>query len=205
MKIKTILSASVAAVAFFALISAGEKFETLSIGQKAPKNDVKMSDISGKKLSLTDIKQEKGLLVIFSCNTCPFVLAWEDRYPELGDLCSKNKIGMVLINSNEARRKGDDSIGEMQKHASEKNYNCSYVVDENSALANAFGAKTTPHVFLFDKNMKLVYRGAIDDSEGKEITPKELYLKNALENLAGGKEINPQETRSVGCSIKRTS
>ncbi|MBK5284068.1 MAG: thioredoxin family protein [Bacteroidia bacterium] len=205
MKIKTILSVFLIAIATFALISAGEKFETLSIGQKAPKSELKMSDISGKKLALTDIKKENGLLVIFSCNTCPFVLAWEDRYPELGNLTSKNKIGMVLINSNEARRTGDDSVEEMQKHASEKNYNCSYVVDENSALANAFGAKTTPHVFLFDKNMKLVYRGAIDDSEGKENTPKELYLKNALDNLAGGKEIKPQETRSVGCSIKRAS
>ena len=204
-KIKSILSVTVAVIVTGLLISAGEEYKPLAIGQKAPKSDVKMADISEKKLSLNDIKLENGLLVIFSCNTCPFVIAWEDRYPALGDLCKKNKIGMVLLNSNEARRKGDDAVDKMKSHAAEKNYNCYYVVDENSELANAFGAKTTPHVFLFDKNMQLIYRGAIDDSEGRETAPKELYLKNAIENAAGGKEIKPAETRSVGCSIKRAS
>jgi peroxiredoxin len=206
MKNKKFFSIIVAAVAVVALVAAGEKYEMLAIGSKAPKADVKMEDISGKKLSLTDIKKDKGLLVIFSCNTCPFVIAWEDRYPGLGELCAKNNIGMVLVNSNEARRTGVDSKEEMKKHAEEKNYNCSYVIDEKSEVANAFGAKTTPHVYLFDKDMKLVYRGAIDDSEGREeVKPKELYLKNAIENLSAGKPINPGETKQVGCSIKRVS
>jgi thioredoxin-related protein len=206
MKTKNLFSIISAAVAIIILVAAGEKYEMLSIGSKAPKADVKMEDISGKKLSLTDIKKEKGLLVIFSCNTCPFVLAWEDRYPALGELCTKNNIGMVLINSNEARRSGVDSKEEMQKHASEKNYNCAYVIDEKSELANAFGAKTTPHVYLFDKDMKLVYRGAIDDSEGREENkPREFFLTNAIENLSAGKPITPSETKQVGCSIKRAS
>jgi len=205
MKNKKIYLMFAAAAAIITLVSSGGKYVTLSIGSKAPKDDVKMEDISGTKLSLSEIKKEKGLLVIFSCNTCPFVLAWEDRYPGLSDLCTKNNIGMVLVNSNEARRDGVDSKDEMKKHAEEKKYNCSYVVDENSVLANAFGARTTPHVFLFDKNLKLVYRGAIDDSEGKEDAPKELYLKNAIEKLSLGRKINPEETRSVGCSIKRVS
>src|SRR5258705_1314297 len=164
--------------ASYAFISTDEKYEMLAIGQKAPKADVRMADISGKKVSLNDIKKGNGLLVIFSCNTCPFVLAWEDRYPSLGEQCSKNNIGIVLINSNEARRKGDDSVEEMKKHAADKNYNRCYTIDENSELANAFGAKTTPHVYLFDKDMKLVYRGAIDDTGGRnEVSPKEFYLK----------------------------
>jgi hypothetical protein len=112
----------------------------------------------------------------------------------------------VLVNSNEGKRKGADSMEEMKKHAADKNYNSFYAIDENSVLANAFGAKTTPHVYLFDKDMKLVYRGAIDDSEGRnDVTPKENYLKNALDNLAAGKKVNPAETKSVGCSIKRVS
>ena len=206
MKNKKFFSIIVAAVVVIALVAAGEKYEMLAIGSKAPKTNVKMEDISGKKLSLTDIKKDKGLLVIFSCNTCPFVLAWEDRYPGLSELSAKNNIGMVLVNSNEARREGVDSKTEMQKHAEEKNYNCAYVIDEKSELANAFGAKTTPHVYLFDKDMKLVYRGAIDDSEGREeVKPKELYLRNAIENLSAGKPINPGETKQVGCSIKRVS
>lgn len=209
MKKKSILFVLAIAAAFavsYAFISSGEKYEMLSIGKKAPKTDVMMTDISGETISLNDIKRENGLLVIFSCNTCPFVLAWEDRYPALGEQCAKNNIGMVLINSNEARRKGDDSMEKMKKRAADKNYNCFYTVDENSVIANAFGAKTTPHVYLFDKDMKLVYRGAIDDTEGRDdAAPKELYLKNAIDNLAAGKKVNPAETKSVGCSIKRVS
>jgi len=209
MKTKSILFTLAVVAAFaasYAFISSDEKYEALAIGKKAPKADVKMADISGKSVSLNDIKKENGLLVIFSCNTCPFVLAWEDRYPSLGEQCAKNNIGMVLVNSNEARRKGVDSMEEMKKHASDKNYNSYYTIDENSELANAFGAKTTPHVYLFDKDMKLVYRGAIDDTEGRDdVSPKELYLKNALDNIAAGKKVNPSETKSVGCSIKRVS
>jgi hypothetical protein len=209
MKTKTILftlAIATTLAASYAFISSDEKYEMLAIGKKAPKADVKMADISGKQVSLNDIKKENGLLVIFSCNTCPFVLAWEDSYPALGEQCAKNNIGMVLVNSNEGKRKGADSMEEMKKHAADKNYNSFYAIDENSVLANAFGAKTTPHVYLFDKDMKLVYRGAIDDSEGRnDVTPKENYLKNALDNLAAGKKVNPAETKSVGCSIKRVS
>ncbi len=209
MKTKSILFTLAIAgtlAASYAFISTDEKYEMLAIGQKAPKADVRMADISGKQVSLNDIKKENGLLVIFSCNTCPFVLAWEDRYPGLGKQCSKNNIGMVLINSNAKFREGVDSKEEMKKHAADKNYNCFYAVDENSEVANAFGAKTTPHVYLFDKNMNLVYRGAIDDTEGRgDVTPKEMYLQNALDNLAAGKKVNPAETKSVGCSIKRVS
>src|SRR5690242_11277771 len=108
-----VLAITAAFAASYAFRSSDEKYEMLAVGKKAPKTDVKMMDISGKKVSLSDIKKENGLLVIFSCNTCPFVLAWENRYPALGEQCTKNKIGMVLVNSNEARRKGDDSMDEM--------------------------------------------------------------------------------------------
>lgn len=179
--------------------------EPITLGTEAPKTDFKMTDISGASYALSDIKKENGLLVIFSCNTCPFVIAWEDRYPGLAEMCEKNRIGMVLVNSNEAKRKGDDSADEMKKHAAEMNYKCPYVIDEKSELANAFGAKSTPHVFLFNSQLKLVYRGAIDDTEGKkEKQPKELYLINAMVNMVSGKDIVPNDTKAIGCSIKRS-
>jgi thioredoxin-related protein len=191
-------------ILLFSFTIGGEKNEAISLGAEAPKTDLKMMDISGKEVSLSEIKKENGLLVIFSCNTCPFVINWEDRYLGLADICEQNKIGMVLVNSNEAKRKGDDSLEEMKKHASEKNYNCYYTVDENSALADAFGAKTTPHVFLFDREFKLVFRGAIDDTEGKKgKQPKDHYLINAMVNMTTGKSIVPSDTKAVGCSIKR--
>ena len=178
--------------------------EALAIGSSAPKTDLKMMDISGKEISLKDIKKENGLLIIFSCNTCPFVNAWENRYPGLAEICEKNNIGMVLVNSNEAKRNGEDSMEEMKKHARLNDYKCYYTLDENSVLADTFGAKTTPHVFLFNNEFKLVYRGSIDDTEGKkEKQPKDHYLLNAIMDMISQKTIVPNDTKAIGCSIKR--
>ena len=177
---------------------------SIEIGDKAPLTDTKMTDVSGKKYSLGDLKGDNGLLVIFSCNTCPFVLGWEDTYPELGKLTSDNKIGMVLVNSNEAKRNGDDSMEAMKEHYKSAGYNTPYVIDENHKLADAFGGKTTPHVFLFDKDMKLVYRGAINDKyENPQKTATKYYLNDAIEQLSNGEKIDTPITNERGCSIKR--
>jgi thioredoxin-related protein len=176
----------------------------LSIGDSAPLSDVKMRDISGGDYSLSDLKEDNGLLVIFSCNTCPFVIGWEDQYPLLGQIAERNSIGMVLINSNEAKREGDDSLEEMKTHAQKMAYNSPYMVDEGSQLANAFGAKTTPHVYLFDKEMKLIYMGSINDKyENKSKEAEKFYLQDAIVNMMAGKTPNPAETKQIGCSIKR--
>lgn len=181
----------------------------LEIGATAPMQDYKMESVNERELSLADMKQENGLLVIFSCNTCPFVVGgegsegWENRYRELAVTAGGTKLGFVLVNSNEAKRGGDDSMEAMKAHAKEKAYRAHYVVDANSALANAFGARTTPHVFLFDKDMKLVYKGAIDDNHEKASEVKEHWLQSAMKNLAAGKAISPDATKNLGCSIKR--
>lgn len=176
----------------------------LKIGADAPMTNYEMKGISGKSFTLEEIKDENGLLVIFSCNTCPFVLGWEERYPKLGDLTRKNNIGMVLVNSNEAKRKGEDSMRAMQNHHSKAGYNTPYVIDESSKLANAFGAKTTPHVYLFDADMKLKYRGSINDKyENSDKKAREEYLQKAIKAMLNGEEIDPKETKQIGCSIKR--
>ena len=187
-----------------------DKYPVLKIGDQAPMIDYKMRDVSGVAPSLSEIKDANGLCVIFSCNTCPFVVGrgeenegWEGRYNDVANWCSDNKIGVVFVNSNEAKREGVDSMEEMQKHAKENNYNFKYVEDKNSQLANAFGAKTTPHVFLFDKNMALAYEGAIDDNNASAEKVKQHYLKDALVKLAKGEKIDPNNTNALGCSIKR--
>ena len=115
-------------------------------------------------------------------------------------MAAKNGVGIALINSNEAKRSGDDSMEEMKKHAADKGYGeLPYLIDEKSALANAFGAKTTPHIFLFDKDWKLVYEGAIDDNSKDAKAVKATYLKD----VASGKKIDPNNTKAIGCSIKR--
>ncbi len=180
--------------------------DQLKIGDKAPKTDVKMQSVDGAKASLAELAKKNGLCVIFSCNTCPYVIGWEDRYNEIEAACAKNNIGFVLVNSNEAKRNGDDSLDEMKAHAKEKGYGkYAYVVDENHVVADAFGATKTPDVFLFNAEMKLAYKGAIDDNMKQKDSVKEPYLKNAIEAMVAGKPINPGETKAIGCSIKRTS
>jgi thioredoxin-related protein len=176
---------------------------TIGIGGKATLTNVKMDAVSGEKFSLADVAKENGLLVMFSSNTCPFVQQWESRYNELKTWADQHGVGMIVLNSNYGNRNGVDSFDEMKKRASEKNYNFPYVVDEESQIANAFGGQTTPHVFLFDKNMELVYKGAIDDNYKSAADVKQAYTKDAIASLAGGQKVAVAETKPVGCSIKR--
>lgn len=192
------------AVAAMVLQVSAQEFPEIEIGAKAPLLDTPMNGINGKTLTLNDVAKKNGLLVIFSCNTCPWVVMWENRYPEIAQWASNNKVGFVLVNSNYNKFDGDDSMENMIKHAQEKGYpDVNYVMDADSKLANAIGAKTTPHVFLFDKNMQLVYKGAIDDNAKDKAAVSEPYLKNALVSLGAGNEIAVNTTTNKGCSIKR--
>lgn len=175
----------------------------MKLGEKADLIHIKMLDVSGEKISIADAALENGVLVLFSCNTCPFVMRWEGRYPELKNWAEKNKVGMIVLNSNYQKRNGDDSFENMKKHATEKGYNFSYVVDEESQIANAFGGQVTPHAFLFNNEMELVYKGAIDDSYESAESVKKWYVKDAISSLAKGNRIELAETKPTGCGIKR--
>ena len=175
----------------------------LDIGDKAVLTDVKMTDVSGKMVSIEDVKKENGVLVLFSCNTCPFVVKWEGRYNDIKAWADKNDVGMIVLNSNYTKRDGADSMEAMQNKAKDQGYKFYYVVDEESQIANAFDGKTTPHAFLFDKDMKLAYRGAIDDNYDSADEVKKAYLKDAISSLAKGEEVAVAVTKPVGCSIKR--
>lgn len=181
----------------------------LKIGKTMPMKDVKMLNTDNVKYALSELNGEKGILVVFSCNTCPFVVGsdkfagWEVQYKELNDLAKKEGVSMVLINSNEAKRDKDDSFEAMQNRAKEKEYTMKYLVDVNSEVANAFGAKTTPHVYLFNKDLKLVYTGSIDNTWDSKRESDVPYLKNALGQLGKGAKISENNTAPRGCSIKR--
>jgi peroxiredoxin len=199
MKMKMFILMMVVSVTVFATGKMGK----LEIGDKAVLTDVKMEDISGAKISLNDAKKENGILVLFSCNTCPFVIQWEGRYPELKSWADKNNVGMVVLNSNYQKHDGEESMEAMKKHAKEKGYNFYYLLDAESAIANSFGGQTTPHAFLFNSKMELAYKGAIDDSYKSPESVKQAYLKDAISSLSSGKEVAVTETKPVGCSIKR--
>jgi thioredoxin-related protein len=189
-------------LAVFSLLSFNNITE-LPIGSDMPKSDVKMKDISGKEVSLKEAKKANGLLVMFTCNTCPYVVRNQQRTKEICQYALENNIGVVLINSNEAQRADEDSYEAMKKYADAQGYKWYYAVDKNSELADAFGANRTPESFLFNKEGKLIYHGAIDDnpSDGSSVTRK--HLHEAIDEMLNGKDVSVKTSRSVGCAIKR--
>ena len=188
-----------------------KKDKTMAIGTVNPSLEAKLKDISGTEMHIEELGKKNGTLLIFSCNTCPFVVGngeksegWENRYNDLAAMANEKEIGFALINSNEAKRDGDDSFEEMVKHAKEAGYHgMNYLVDENHKIADAFNARKTPHVYLFNSENKLVYTGAIDDNVDRKAEVKENWLSDAMTSLAAGEEIAKPETKASGCSIKR--
>jgi len=206
-----IAAAVVAASATMAFTFSTDEPTGIALGEKAPMTDVSMKGTDDQSYTLAKLAQSKGLIVVFSCNTCPFVVGsdefkgWESQYNELNKLAKQANIGFVLVNSNAAKRNGDDSMEAMKAHATEQSYTMPYVVDEHASLADAFGAKTTPHVYFFNDKMELIYCGAIDNTvEGKRKEDKN-YLRDAISAQAAGKSIPENSTPPRGCSIKRAS
>jgi thioredoxin-related protein len=177
--------------------------ETLPIGAEMPKADVKLKDISGKEITLKDAKKQNGLLVMFSCNTCPYVIKNQSRTNEICKYALSKGLGVIVLNSNEGQRDGADSYSEMQEYAKSQGYEWYYAVDKNHELADAFGANRTPECFLFDKSGKLIYHGAIDDNPADASKVNRTHLKEAINEAISGKDVSVKESRSVGCSIKR--
>jgi peroxiredoxin len=174
----------------------------LEIGSTMPKMGKKLQDISGNTMTLSDAKGDQGTLVVFSSNTCPWVINWEDRYLTLADKYIPKGIGMIAVNSNSSRFNGKESLDEMASHADKIGYQFPYAQDSESELAYAFGATKTPHIYLFDREDKLVYRGAIDDNGRDATKVDEPYLANAIDELLSGESISKTTSKAMGCSIK---
>lgn len=190
---------AVTALAAMSFMTAGP----LPVGSSMPKADLKLKDISGKEVSMKEAAKQSGVLVMFSCNTCPYVIKNQERTTAIAAYADKNNIGVIILNSNEAQRDDADSYEAMKAYAKEQGYRWHYVVDKNSEVADAFGANRTPECYLFNKELKLVYHGAIDDSPSDAGSVSRQHLKAAVDELAAGKEVSIKESRSVGCTIKR--
>jgi len=199
-KVQVLLAAGILAASLAFTAS-----ESLPIGSDMPKASLKMKDVSGKEISMKEVLKGKGVLVMFSCNTCPYVIKNQERTIAIGDYAQKMDVGVIILNSNEAQRNSDDSFDDMKAYAQEQKYNWNYVLDKNNEVADAFGANRTPECFLFDKNLKLVYHGAIDDNPSDASAVNRKHLREAINELVAGKDISVKESRSVGCTIKRKS
>lgn len=165
-----------------------------------PAKDVKMKNVDGKEITIAEVAGKNGTLVIFSCNHCPFVKAWEKRIAEIGNTYREKGVGVIQINSNDPAVAGD-TFESMQERAKERGFQFPYVVDASSDVARAFGATRTPEFFLYDKDGKLVYHGALDDNKDAS-KASQSYLKDALDAMLAGKPIQTAETKAVGCTIK---
>ncbi len=199
---KKILVSCIAVLAMMAFtVSTAE----LSIGSAIPSPELKMKDISGKQFSFNDVKKKNGLLVVFSCNKCPWVIKNQQVAMEGFSYAASKEIGVIVLNSNEASRDGADSKNAMLSYAKEQGYQWPYVMDDNSVMADAFGARVTPECYLFDKDMKLVYHGAITDNPKSPSESTRDHLKVAVDEVVTGKSVTMTTSKAMGCTIKRKS
>jgi peroxiredoxin len=185
-----------------ALAAAPSFADALAIGAAAPMTDAKMKNVDGKDVSIADVRGAAGTLVVFTCNHCPFAKAWESRIVALGNTYRAKGVGVIAVNANDPSVAPEDAYDVMKQRAQDKGMQFPYVVDATSNVARAFGATRTPEAFLFDKDGKLVYHGAIDDNKEDATKVDNPYLKNALEAVVAGKDVAVKETKSIGCGIK---
>jgi peroxiredoxin len=172
----------------------------LKIGSSAP--DFDLPGVDGKKYSLSSFADKKALIVIFSCNHCPYVQAYEGRIKQIQSDYASKGVSVVAINSNEDTRYPEDSFENMKKRAAEQKFNFLYLRDEDQSVARAYDATHTPEIFLFDKERKLAFHGKIDDNWQEPNRVQNHYLRNAIDELLAGKEISVPETFTIGCTIK---
>lgn len=199
---KKILFSGAVLLALFAFSALPEE---LTIGSSIPNATKKMKDISGKEYSFSDVKKKNGLLVVFSCNTCPWVVKNQQVAAEGYGYALSKDVGVIVLNSNETSRGSDDSQERMKEYAKAQGYKYPYVMDDNSAMADAFGARVTPECYLFDKDMKLVYHGAITDNPKTPSESTRDHLKVAIDEIVSGKDVSMKTSKAMGCGIKRRS
>lgn len=173
--------------------------DMLKIGSKAP--DFNLIATNDKSYSLNSFDEKKALIIVFSCNHCPYVQAYEERIKQIQKDYG-NDLQVAAINSNEDINYPEDSFEEMKNRASQREFNFPYLRDETQQTAKAYGASHTPEIFLFDKERKLAFHGKIDDNWQDEKNVRARYLRNAIDELLAGKTISVPETFTIGCTIK---
>jgi len=195
---KKILFIAATIVAFAFTVSKTEN-KGYQIGDVATDFNLKGTD--DQMHSLASIKDVKGYVVIFTCNHCPFSVAYEDRIIALQKKYGPKGFPVIAINPNDDVAYPSDSFENMKIRAKEKGFNFPYLYDSEQKIYPQYGATKTPHVFLLDQDRKVKYIGAIDDSTEPEKV-EQTYLSDAIEALLKGREPNPNYTKAIGCSIK---
>ncbi len=170
------------------------------VGEQA--GDFSLKNVDGSMVSLKDYKGVNGYIVVFTCNTCPYAVMYEDRIIELHNKYASQGYPVVAINPNDPSVKPGDDFASMQARAKEKNFPFKYLFDEGQKVYPTFGATRTPHVYLLDANRYVRYIGAIDDNAQNPSEVSTKYLDNAIAALKAGNNPDPSETKAIGCTIK---
>lgn len=152
--------------------------------------------------SLSDYKDKNAVVVIFTCNHCPWAQAWEGRFKQIQADYGPKGVQLIAINSNDAVSHPGDSFEAMKQHAKEREFNYPYLHDEEQAVARAYGAERTPEVFVFDKAGILQYHGTVDDNADDPAAVQNAYLRDALDAILIGQVPATPETAPKGCTIK---
>jgi len=177
------------------------EIEEFKLHPGAPAPDFELQGVDGKTYSLGTFRSP-FLLVVFWCNHCPYVQAWEGRMIEIGRRYSGKGVEVVLINSNDARAYPEDRLESMVRRAAEKKYPFPYLVDESQAIALAYGALVTPHPMLFGPDRKLLYQGRIDNDHQHPERVTEKYLERAIDQALALQAVVPSELPVAGCTVK---
>ncbi len=167
--------------------------------------DFKLKNFDGKLVSLSDYKNQKGAIVIFDCNTCPYSKAYNDRIIALNKKYASKGFPVITINANDPQMSPGDSFDAIVEQAKRKNYDFPYLVDETQAVAQAFGATNTPHVFVLQNtgsDFKVAYIGTIDNNSRDASSANKKYVEDAVEELLAGKSVSNAKTKAIGCGIK---
>ena len=165
----------------------------------------KLKNFDGKMVALADYQNEKGVILIFDCNTCPYSKAYNDRIISLHRNFGPKGFPVVTINSNDGEQSPGDSFAEMAAKARKKKYDFPYLLDDTQEVASAFGATNTPHVFVLERkggNFVVAYIGAIDDNPRNGSMANKRYVEDAVNALLTGTDVPTRKTKAVGCGIK---
>ncbi len=172
---------------------------SLALGQPAP--GFALTGVDGRPHTLESYDDAELLVLIQSCNHCPYVIGWERRMIAVQDDYAPRGVRLVAVNSNDAARYPRDSFEQMALRAGERGFTFDYLHDPEQTLARALGSERTPEVFVFDRDRRLLYHGAIDDSRD-ETAVTQHFLRDALDSALAGVPLVVRDTPPVGCSIK---
>ena len=169
-------------------------------GDPAP--DFSLPGVDGKTYRMSDVPKDRLLLVVFWCNHCPYVQAWESRMVDIGRRYESKGVEILLINSNDARAYPEDRFESMVARARDHHYPFPYLHDESQAVAHAYGALVTPHPMLFGRDRRLLFQGRIDNDHQHPQRVTERYLERAIDQALRGEPVRPAELPVLGCTVK---